>query len=233
MNCETVRDSLSAFLDGRLPGERRTAMTRHLAECRQCGARAHDLAEVRTLMLALPQRRVPERLSSELTVMASHERARRVSRLNWRTAARGWWADLRLAIDNAMRPVAVPFAGGLCSALVLFTLLMPNLGFRRDVINDVPIRLYTEASMVDAAMIEMAPFYLASDDEIVVQVSFDENGQIMDYSVPRGVKLSSDMTTAIGRVMLFTSFSPATLFGQPTTGKLLFTFRRNQITVIG
>ena len=233
MNCETVRDSLSAFLDGQLPWGQRTALTGHLAECRRCGALARELAEVRTLMLASPRLRVPERLSSELTVLASHERARRIARMTWRTIARGWWADLRLAIDNAMRPLAVPFAGGLCSALVLFMLLVPNLGFRRNVINDVPTSLYTEASMVDAAMIEMAPFYLASDDEIVVQVSIDENGQIMDYSVPRGVKLTSDVSTAIGRVMLFTSFSPATLFGQPTPGKLLFTFRRNQITVKG
>jgi hypothetical protein len=233
MNCETVRDSLSAFLDGRLPAGRRTAMTSHLAECRQCGARAQQLAEMRDLMLALPQRRVPERLASELTVMASHERVRHLARLTWRTVAQGWMSSLRLAIDNAMRPLAVPFAGGLCSALVLFTVLMPNLGFRRNVIDDVPIRLHTEASMVDAAMFEVAPFYLESDDLIVVQVSIDENGEIMDYEVPRGMTMTSDMTAAISRVMLFTSFSPATLFGQPTTGKLLFTFRRNQITVKG
>jgi hypothetical protein len=185
------------------------------------------------MLRAIPQRPVPVSLSSRLRVKASHERARRLTRINWRTMIRAWAANVRLAMDNAMRPVAVPFAGGLCSALVLFTLLMPNLGFPHHITNDVPIALYTEASMVDMGMIEMAPFYLASNDEIVVEVSIDENGQITDYSVPRGVKLTSDLTTAIGRVMLFTSFSPATVFGQPTASKVFFTFRRNQITVKG
>lgn len=233
MNCQKALDSLSDFVDGRLPAAEMTLLSRHLSDCRQCGARAQQLADTRSLMLALSRRRVPRLLSSQLAVVASHERARRLARLNWRVLARTWVADLRLAVDNAMRPLAVPFAGGLCSALLLFALLMPNLGFRRNLIDDVPLSLSTEASMVDMGMIEMAPFSLEGNDQLVVQVSIDENGQITDYTLPKGLKLTADMSTAIGRVMLFSSFSPATLFGQPTPSKRLFTFRRNQITVKG
>jgi hypothetical protein len=136
-------------------------------------------------------------------------------------------------MDNSMRPWAVPTVGGLCSALILFVMLVPNLGFRRDFANDVPISLYTEASMVEAAMVEMAPFTMGKADEIVVEVSLDERGQITGYSLPGGIKIKPDVATGIGQVMLLSSFTPATLFGQPTPGRLLLTFRRSHIVVKG
>jgi hypothetical protein len=37
----------------------------------------------------------------------------------------------------------------------------------------------------------------------------------------------------IGNMILFTSFTPATAFGQPTPGKLLLSFRRSKVVVKG
>jgi hypothetical protein len=234
MKCHSVRDSISAFLDGRLPAVEAGEVSRHLAGCRNCGVYAKDLTELRRLMRTMPQRRVPGAIESRLRVMASHQAARRVLHMTWGSLARGWLDSARLAIDNAMRPVALPFAGGLCSALVLFLILMPNLGFERKVSNDVPIALYTEASMIEPAMIEMAPFNKGSNDEIVIEVSLDEKGEITGYSIPEGVKISHDIATGITQMMLLSSFTPATLFGQPTPSKLLVSFRsRSGIVVKG
>jgi hypothetical protein len=233
MNCQTVRDSLTDFLDGRLPGGQKSGLGRHLAECRDCAARADELAEIRRMVRSLPERRVPEELSGQLRVIASHERSRRLKRMTWHSAFQGWLQDLKLASDNAMRPFALPIAGGLCSALAIFVMLMPTLGFRHNLNNDVPTALYTEASMIDMALIEMAPFNFGSNDEIVVEVSLDERGEVTGYTIPYGAKLSADIATQIGNVILFTSFRPATLFFQPTPSKLLVKFRRDQIIVKG
>jgi hypothetical protein len=209
-------------------------MVRHLAECRECRAYSDELARVRRLVRTLPRRRVPARLQSQLEVMASHAAASRAHHANARATLRHWFSKVLFSVDNAMRPIALPFAGGICSALILFLTLMPNLGFPRDVHNDVPIALYTEASMVEVAMIEMAPFNIGNNDEIVVEVSLDEKGQITGYSIPRGAKISHDLANGISQVMLLSSFTPATLFGQPTASKLLLTFRRERgITVKG
>src|SRR5262245_56703078 len=111
MSCRTVLKSLSPYLDKALSRSESEGVTLHLAGCRECAARTRELTQVRKLLLATPQRQVPAKLASELRVLASHEKARR-SRSRWANCVE--W--MRLAVDNLMRPVAIPFAGGLASA---------------------------------------------------------------------------------------------------------------------
>jgi hypothetical protein len=125
-----------------------------------------------------------------------------------------------------MRPLAVPLAGGLASALLLFSLLVPTLGFRPSVLNDVPTRLYTAATLVEAAPLG------ANSDETVVAVYIDAKGQATDYSVQQG-KVSPAMQADLTQMMFFARFTPATWFGQPTNGKVLVSFRRINYVVRG
>jgi hypothetical protein len=163
---------------------------------------------------------VPPALAARLQVAASYERARLLTRRNIGIWTRHMAGRCRLMIDNLMRPVALPFAGGLLSALVLFSMLVPTLVFERSVRNDVPITfLFTGASLE-----EITPFAL-SEHETVLELTIDERGRVTDYSVRRGV-LTPDMVN----VLLFSRFTPATAFGQPTWGKFKVTFRRTQNT---
>src|SRR5436309_704229 len=118
MSCRTVQKSLSAFLDQALSRAETDAVAQHLSECRECASCSGELMELRKLLRGLPMQQVPFRLASQLQVLASHEHARR------RT---GRWHDgmewLRLAVNNLMRPVAIPFAGGVASAMFLFSML--------------------------------------------------------------------------------------------------------------
>src|SRR5260370_21332225 len=72
---------------------------------------------------------VPASLSTKLRVMASHECAQRVARKNLSPRVANWVTATRLAFDNLMRPFAVPVTGGLLSAFVIFSLLVPSLSF--------------------------------------------------------------------------------------------------------
>ena len=226
MSCQTVQNSLSEFLDHRVAGDERTRMAVHLAECRECAAHLREISELRNGLQRLPRMAVPARLRTQLQVLASHERARWNATKTLPLALHTWAIDLKLAVDNLMRPLALPFAGGLVSALMLFSLLLPTLGFRPSVLNDVPTRFYTAATLV-----EVAPTGIGSD-EAVVAVYVDARGQATDYSVQQG-KLGPEMQAHLTEMMIFSRFTPATWFGKPTNGKVLVSFRRINCVVRG
>jgi Putative zinc-finger len=218
MSCRTVQKSLSAFLDQALSRTEMDGVSVHLARCRACAARSRDLAEVRAVLRGFAMKQVPARLHSQLQVLASHERARRISG-PWRTALDG----LRLAINNLMRPVAIPFAGGLASAMFLFSMLTPELTIQAsDARTDIPIpayhRLYSQGTMIDTP-----PFSFQGEIEVVL--TLDKNGQITDYACSEG-KVSRQVMDSIGNTLLFSSFEPATMFGQPISGKIRVTFKK-------
>jgi len=226
MSCQTVRNSLSEFLDHRVAGDERTRVAGHLAGCRECAAYLRRLSELRDSLQSLPAVAVPERLLTELQVLASHERARwnatKTLPLVFHTCA----VNAKLFIDNLMRPLALPLAGGLVSALFLFSLLVPTLGFRPSVLNDVPTGFYTAATLVEAT-----PLGIHSD-ETVVELYVDAKGQATNYSVQQG-KVSPEMQADLTKMMFFSRFTPATWFGQPTNGKVLVSFRRINYVVRG
>jgi hypothetical protein len=198
----------------------------HLAECRECAVHLRDLSELRNSLKSLPRPGVPERLRMQLQVLASHERAHWNATKTVPLALHTWAANIKLAVDNLMRPLAVPLAGGLTSALLLFGLVVPTLGFRPSIRNDVPTGFYTAATLV-----EVAPPGI-SNDETVVELYVDAKGQATDYSVQRG-EVSPAMQADLTRMMFFSRFTPATWFGQPTNGKVLVSFRRINYVVRG
>ena len=151
MNCHKVQKSMSAFLDEGLDREIKETVSQHLARCPDCGAGFERLRYVRSALQSLPMAGVPPHLTSELRVLASHERMRQLAYRTLGSALRYWGGKLRLSIDNLMRPMAIPFAGGLVSALFLFSMLMPSLGFMHNFRNDVAIPLYTEATVIERA----------------------------------------------------------------------------------
>jgi hypothetical protein len=226
MSCQTVRKSLSEFLDQRVAGEERIRVAEHLARCRECATYLDELSELRTGLKGLPVAPVPDRLRTELLVLASRERARWNSMRTLPLALRAWSQSIRFSMDNLMRPLALPFAGGVLSALFLFSMLVPTLGFRPSVGADVPIRIYTSA-----ALLETTPFGIGND-ETVVELYIDDRGQAMDYSVQRGT-LSPELQADLTKMMFFSRFTPATSFGQPTNGKVLVSFRRVHYVVRG
>jgi len=228
MSCRSVQDSLSAHLDGRLPEERWQVVRTHLARCGECALAYDQLLVVRRALRELPVLSPPERLSVDLSILASHERLRRLRRRSAASWLADWRAQMRLWADNLMRPVALPLAGGLLSALLLFSVLVPSIAFNRHPIpRDVPISIFTEA-----ALESLSPFGFSQDD-FVLEVLVDEKGAMVDYAEANGQRLHLDpqLRRNIENNLLFTKFQPATSFGQPTTGKMFVSFKRSHYNV--
>ncbi len=225
MSCQSVKRSLSFYVDRRLPESDRAWVTAHLSQCPECARECAQLADVRGLLRRMRPAKPPSWLNTQLQVVASRERIRQQYRSTWMLLFAEWFGRLQLVMDNLMRPLALPFAGGLASALVMFSMLVPSLQLVPGPLNETPTLFYTEPSVAAAS-----PFGVS--DEVVVELTLNEEGRIVDYTV-RDRQLNRELISQIGNMILFTTFTPATSFGQPTAGKLLVSFRRSHIVVKG
>lgn len=223
MTCRNVQNSLSAHLDGYLSGEGRQFVLQHLSGCPDCTMQFERLTLVREAVGKLPVAVPPPHLTSMLSVMASQERKRRLVRMH---PFRHYSDRFRLWLENLMRPLALPLAGGLISAMLLFGMLVPTFTFHRNLSsNDVPVALFTEPAVKAQNSLGLP------DDDLVVEVMLDWQGRVIDYTIIQGPSLNSEQRRAIENKLLFMEFTPATAFGVSTVGKLYLSFNRTNVTV--
>jgi hypothetical protein len=221
MSCHSVTNSLSAHLDGFLSGEERREVLDHLSRCPSCEARLEQLARVRLAVRKLPAHAPSEQLTAMLRVLASKERRSVIARQRRSEIAHD---RFRLWIENLMRPIALPFAGGLISALLLFGMLIPTFAFRPIAPGrDVPVALITEPTIKFSM-----PFAIEGDVDVAVLV--DDQGRMVDYAITSGPN-SPELRRAIENNLLFTEFTPATMFGSPTWGRIHISFQRRTIDI--
>jgi len=238
MSCEYVRELISLSLDGQLPAQELEKMSAHLRACRQCSSSLATGQELRSAMRTMARIPAPSKLSAKLRVIASHEHHRRVARATVAGRIGHWLAPVQLLFDNLMRPMALPFAGGVFSALVLFSALMPNLMFHHGLADS---ELYTSPdgevvifssngayvpggltdvwktkppaaeNILRIDRVEVA----APDDANVVELSIDANGRVVDWSVMQGT-----LTPDLQSIIMLSQFTPATFLGLPTASKM-------------
>ena len=183
--------------------------------------------QLSSALKALPRRVPPPGLTTALRVIASRERQRALSHLSFRQTCSNWLDHISLAVNNGMRPFALPFAGGVFAAIVLFSMfVVPTYPLRGNTGFDVPTMLTTEASVKGAA-----PFGLEGGD-LVVDVTLDGQGRMVDYHVVSGV-LTEPLRHRLENLLLFTEFVPATAFGMPTAAKLRLQLFTSQVDVKG
>ena len=221
MSCDDMHERVSSLLDRRVTAREEESVLAHLESCRHCGAEFESMRELRGALHQLDKPELPARLLDGLRMLALNERLRRLSHVGFSARAHRWAGRTQLVFENLMRPLALPFAGGVLSALVMFAMLVPSLAFPHNFRNDVPLwRLYT-----DPALQEMNP--VSAGGEIVVELTIDERGRVTDYTISHGKPTAEQLDDLI----LFSRFAPATVFGRPTWGKVVF--RRSQISVRG
>src|SRR5579862_2069933 len=150
MSCQKVRPLIASLVDRQLfrmeeaAAELRNEVMEHVAACRACAADLEAAELQRTALRSLAHAPMPARLATSLSVMASHERARQLTRLTWRTRYEAASSKLSLQFENMMRPFALPIAGGLISALLMFGVLIPSVSFARVNSVEPPSPLFTE-----------------------------------------------------------------------------------------
>jgi hypothetical protein len=230
MGCENIDERLSSHLDGMLDTREREEVLAHLEMCQNCNAHWKSLKDARARLRRLERPRIPAVLAVQLRVLASHEHARRLARASFPARLHNWEDTIRLHFENLMRPMAVPLAGGVLSALLLFGALIPTLIFRQPVTNDPPLSFADPEGkayvlqyngMMSVNWIGEVPRLVpvdtvVSSDENVLELTVDDKGRIADYSVRQG-QLTPEMLAMIQ----FFRVTPAMFFAKPAWGKTL------------
>lgn len=173
---------------------------------------------------SLPVRIPPPGLRTSLRVMASKHRQRILGKQSL-----GWRDRARLFATNLMRPLALPFAGGVFSTVVLFSMwIIPTYPVRASG-TDVPTALFTEATVN-----QIGPVGAAGED-VIVDVTVNDQGRMVDYTIVSGHSEFTDasLKRSIETILLFTTFTPATALGQPVSGKMRLLLSKSHVDVKG
>ena len=207
-------------MDDALPVEERQAVRQHLSACHACTRESSEQQRIREAMRSLPRRTAPPDLTMRLRVAASKARME--------TRGPGRWSRLKdrveLTLSNLMRPLALPAAGGLCSALFLFAALAPAFTptfamMRQSSPWDVPTMLSTQPMVKYVAPV-------AFGGDAVVDLSLDDHGCMIGYTiVSSSTGDTEQLRRSIENNLLFTEFWPATAFGVPVAGSIRISYR--------
>jgi hypothetical protein len=139
---------------------------------------------------------------------------------------RNLFSRLLVHLENAVRPRLLPGTTGVLTAIICFGLIMGWQTVPVTNAPDVPLSLLTPPRLL-----VLAPFSFNADDQpIVVVTHIDAGGRVRDYQVLSGPD-SPEVMQRLDRVIYFSVFEPATMFGKPTNGRLVLSLRR--ITVRG
>jgi hypothetical protein len=195
----------------------------HLELCGRCHDEYQALEKQRLALRSLEAPAVSPVLTERLRVLASHERLRQMARASISARLRHLSDNLGLFMDNMMRPIALPFGGGLLSAILLFSILAPGLRFTRSMDSDpsvISLVTLPEGKLVGASgevyRLEMVSSIPSWTDSTLVELSVDRYGHVRGWNMVRG-----ELTPDVKSVILFSSFNPGTYFGVPTDSKIL------------
>jgi hypothetical protein len=217
MSCEKVQKLISPLLDRRVAGRERESLLTHLASWGVCAGRVQTVESLRSELRRMAAPAMPPYLAHKLRVLASHERVRQMARVAGVRGLDHWTVRLQLFFDNLMRPLALPFAGGLVSALAVFSLIfLPNFNAAGPRGFDPSIELVTLADgRLVGAPGEILRRPARAMDETVVELTVDKNGNVRDWNMVRG-----KMTQDIKNIIVYSQFTPATYFGRPIQSKV-------------
>lgn len=133
--------------------------------------------------------------------------------------------SIRVRFENVFNAFMVPATAGMVSAVIIFGLLIGVLypGQIMPGVNDVPILVYTPPELTSSPFGEMSTL---NADSLVVEAYVDSNGRVQDYRILAAPENAKDLVSEVNRMLIFTTFRPATAYGRPTSGWAVLSFAK-------
>ena len=213
-SCVEIRNYFSDYLDDLCTLEARKSIRYHLSFCGVCREQLEEWQSVREELRSLPRRRVPPELALRMRVQFS------------RGLHSNPFSNLVVRFENALKPLLIPATGGVLMALICFCLFMGSRGVPVTDTPDVAVQWATPARVQ-----ELAPMDFNTDDNTLLLVTqINAEGRVKGYQLLSGQR-SPELMQRLDRMIYFSIFQPATMFGRPTDGQVVLSLRR--ITVRG
>jgi hypothetical protein len=215
MSCDQIRRMFSLYWDGTLTGAQMQSVSGHLKGCGDCRTEYALLEGTQRLVASAGRVQAPSDLAARLNLAIRLEKSRLAQPL-----FQGWMVRL----ENSINAFMLPATAGLVSAVVFFAVLITILftPARLDT-NDVPISVYTPPQLTGTPADGIGPW--SPDAPVLVETLVDANGRVQDYRIldgPEGDRES--LTRELNRILIFTTFRPATSFGKPAPGRAVISF---------
>jgi anti-sigma factor RsiW len=213
-SCVEIRSHFSDYMDDLCTPGARKSIRYHLSFCEVCQEQLDQWQSVREDLRALPRRQVPPELTLRIRVQLS------------RGLHKNPLAQLWVRLENALKPLLIPATGGVLTAVICFCLFM---GSRVVPITDTPDVMVQWAT--PARVQELAPMEFNADDNTLLLVTqINAEGRAKGYQLLSGER-TPELMQRLDRMVYFSIFQPATMFGRPTDGQVVLSLRR--ITVRG
>ena len=216
-NCDSIRSSFSAYLDGAISGHQMQEVARHLESCEDCRQEFDGLRAMQQSLALLGPAKAPSDLGMKLRLAISHERA----------AMKSSWKDtFSLKWDNTIRPLLVQASAGFAGSVVLVGGIMLLLGMvaapEPVMANDEPLGAITVPHYLYSAV---SPHAITTnhDAPIVVEAYVNEQGRVYDYNIVSG-PVDATVKNQVVDQLVMSVFQPASVFGSPVRGRVVLTF---------
>ena len=226
MKCQKVRARLAGYLDDALanapdPRERQD-IGQHLDSCENCREELQRYRKLSVLLSRMPRAVPPADLAVRIKVAAAQAQETRDWAHRWQRIK----DRAEILLDNVFRPLTVPATGGLFSALVIFVfvfyMIQPGMTVQADP-NDIPTGLLRPAELIslsdypEAALAEVQHPDVELQHDLLVDVTVDAQGQMMNYDIITGSDTPA-LRHQLDQMLIFSRFRPMLSFGRPISG---------------
>jgi hypothetical protein len=226
MKCSTVKSKLAGYLDDAVESPSRSSersqMREHLESCSVCREELQRYRKLAVLLSRSPRVMPPSDLAVRIKVVAAQAQNSQDPRTPWQR----FRDRAEILLDNVFRPITLPAAGGFVSAMLIFLVVLqvmaPGLTVQANP-NDVPLNIMQPAELVALSdspgswAPEKHDSELALPHGLLLDVTVDQNGQMLDYQILSGPH-TPEMQHELNQMLLFSRFNPMRSFGRPTSG---------------
>lgn len=215
--CQEIREHFSDYLDGMCSVDELRSLRYHLSNCAACSGELARWKAVRSDLRSLAAREVPAKLALALRVTLSQELHRNILGRLW------------VRLENTLRPLLLPASAGVAlTAVICFGLLMDVRVPAATIsgVPDVPVEIVTPPRVRALAPLD----FNTGDQPLVLVTRINADGRVFDYQILSGQQ-TPELRNRLDRMMYFSLFHPATMFGRPTNGRIVLSLQG--ITVRG
>jgi hypothetical protein len=223
LSCEKVKVFLPGYFDGALPTDggriTRASVHAHIQGCGSCRLELSRYQKLQQLLAKTDRVAPPSTLSVEIRMALA--RARENSNpVHW---LRRLYDRADMMRQNILAPLAIPAAGGLISAIMIFTMVLPTYatGPLRNllgVMDQMPAMSFQPARIDTLAGFSVSGLGdSTSKAGVVVEATVGVDGDVVDYRILAGPD-NAAVRRSLDQILLMSRFHPEVSFGRRIAG---------------